>query len=119
MQPILVQAAPATSTDPLQLLLQYGVLGIFAVLMIIYTRGSIARERDKSDQSQAQVDKLNEFIRVELLPKQVETAMLHRQVAEALEQAVNVIQEMKIRENIARQQHLLPPPDHHSGPPRG
>lgn len=113
------QAAQAATTDPLQLLLQYGVLGIFAVLMILYTRGSIAREREKYDQAQLQVDKLNEYIRLELLPKQVETAMLHRQVAEALEQAVNVIQEMKIRESITRQQHHLPMPPPDSGPRRG
>ncbi len=104
MQLRLVLAAEqqAASTDPLQLLLQYGVLGIFAVLLIIYTRGSIAREREKYDQAQKQVEELNSFIRTELLPKQVETAMLHRQVAEALEQAVQIIQEMKIRESIAR-----------------
>lgn len=108
-EPSLVLAATAvTSSDPLQLLLQYGVLGIFAVLLIMYTRGSIARERDKYDQAQAQVEKLNEFIRTELLPKQVETAMLYRQVAEALEQAVQIIQEMKIRQSVLRQ---LPPED--------
>lgn len=117
MQPFITLAAEATSTDPLQLLLQYGVLGIFAVLLIIYTRGSIAREREKYDQSQRQVDELNTFIRTELLPKQVETALLHKQVAEALEQAVHVIQEMKIRESIARQQMM--PPDNSSGPRRG
>ncbi len=112
MQHILAQAAQqASSTDPLQLLLQYGVLGIFAVLMIIYTRGSIAREREKYDQAQLQVDKLNEFIRVELLPKQVETALLHKQVAEVLEQALQIIQETKIRDSMYRQQHppALPP----------
>lgn len=111
MQQFFAAATEAASTDPLQLLLQYGVLGIFAVLLIIYTRGSITRERDKYDQAQAQVDKLNEYIRTEMMPKQVETALLQKQVAEALEQAVQIIQEMKIRESIARQPHHQLPPD--------
>lgn len=111
-------AAATTSTDPLQLLLQYGVLGIFAVLLIMYTRGSISRERDKYDQAQAQVEKLNEFIRAELLPKQVEATVLYKQVTEALEQAVQIITEMKIRESIARQDRL-PPPTPPDGPHRG
>jgi hypothetical protein len=102
-------AETATPSDPLQLLLQYGVLGIFAVLLIIYTRGSIAREREKSDQAALQVEKLNDFIRNELLPKQVEATLLHKQVAEVLEEAVQLITEMKIRNSISRQDQGLPP----------
>jgi len=96
----------ATEPDFLSPLLQYGVLGIFAGLLLIYTRGSIQRERDKADQLQGQVDKLNDFIRTELLPKQVETALLHKQVAEGLEQAVQIIQEMKIRESLKREARI-------------
>lgn len=95
-------AASATPTDPLQMLLQYGVLGIFAVLLIVYTRGSIAREREKSDQASQQAKELNEFIRNELLPKQVEANLLHKQVAEVLEEAIKLITEMKIRDSIRR-----------------
>jgi hypothetical protein len=99
----------AAPSDPLQLLLQYGVLGIFAALLIVYTRGSIARERDKSDQSSAQVEKLNDFIRNELLPKQVEATLLHKQVADVLEEAIQLITEMKIRDSILRSENGLPP----------
>lgn len=106
MQRVLdLAAATATPSDPLTLLLQYGVLGIFAVLLIIYTRGSIAREREKSDAAEKQVKELNEFIRQELLPKQVEATVLHKQVAEVLEEAVKLITEMKIRDSILRQDH--------------
>lgn len=112
MQPIQFLAA-ASDVDPLSALLQYGVLGVFAFLLIVYTRGSITREREKSDSAQQQVDKLNEFIRTELLPKQVETALLHKQVAEVLEQAVQLITEMKIRDNIYR--HDTGPPSHLPG----
>src|SRR3954454_18948939 len=92
--------AAAATGDPLAQLLQYGVLGIFAMLLIVYTRGSIAREREKSDQAEAQVKELNEFIRTELLPKQVEATLLHKQVADVLEDAVRLVTEMKIREGI-------------------
>ncbi len=122
MQPLMHMLAAveeASSSDPLQMLLQYGVLGIFAVLLIVYTRGSISREREKSDQAAAKVDELNVFIRDELLPKQVEAALLHKQVAEVLEEAIQLITEMKIRDNIARQQMQHPPGGNHYGGPRG
>lgn len=104
-------AATSVPGDPLSALLQYGVLGIVVVLLILYTRGSITREREKADQAvqrereradqmQAQVDKLNDYIRGEMLPKQVESSILHRQVAEVLEQAIHVITEIKIRDNL-------------------
>jgi hypothetical protein len=95
-------AASADPTNPIALFAQYGVLGLFAGFLLLFANGAIKRERDKGDQAQQQVDKLNEFIRVELLPKQIETALLHKQVAEVLEQAVQLITEMKIRQNIHR-----------------
>lgn len=106
MQPVAFLLA-AGEVDPLPALLQYGVLGIFAILMIIYTRGSIAREREKADRSEAKVEELNNFIRQELLPKQVESTLLYKQVAETLEDAIQLITEIKIRDSINRQD----PPD--------
>ena len=97
-----------TAGDPVTLLLQYGVLGVFAVLLIIYTRSSIKRELEKADRAEAQVQELNDFIRNELLPKQVEATILHKQVAEVLEEAVQLITEMKYRDGHFR-----------SDPPRG
>lgn len=102
MQRILHLALASDSVDPLPALLQYGVLGIFAILLIVYTRGSISRERQEKDQAALQVKELNEFIRGELLPKQVEATLLHKQVAEVLEEAIQLITEMKIRDSIRR-----------------
>lgn len=96
----LVLAADTSSVDPASLLLAYGPLGIFAALLVWYVRGSIARERENADQAQQQVQELNNFIRAELLPKQVEQTMLHKQVAEVLEQAIQLITETKIRNSI-------------------
>lgn len=121
MQRLIELAADSGSapTDPLQMLLQYGVLGIFAVMLLIYTKSSIAREREKSDQAQAEVKELNDFIRAEVLPKQFETAMLHKQVAEVLEEAIQLITEIKIRDSIAQQAAQQKPPGSSPGGRRG
>lgn len=103
-----VETTEQTASDPLALLLQYGVLGIFAVLLILYTRGSITRERESKDRSDEQVRELNDFIRNELLPKQVEATLLHKQVAEVLEEAIQLITEMKIRDGISRGEQIPP-----------
>ena len=95
-------ATDATTTDPIDLLLQYGVLGVFAILLIMYTRSSIKRELDKADRAEAQVKELNDFIRNELLPKQVEATILHKQVAEVLGDAVRIISEIKNRDEHPR-----------------
>lgn len=95
-------AAGEATGDPVSLLLQYGVLGIFSAVMLIYTRSSITRERQKGDKAEAKVDELNEFIKNELLPKQIEAAVLHKQIAEVLEEAIQLITEMKIRDSVNR-----------------
>lgn len=91
----MLYAAEASASDPLALLLQYGVLGIFAVLLVVYAKSSIKRERDAADRAEAQVRELNDFIRDKLLPAQVEATILHKQVSEVLGEAVDVIAEIK------------------------
>jgi hypothetical protein len=108
MQPIVLLAA--AEVDPLPALLQYGVLGVFAIMLIIYTRGSIARERDKSDRAEAKVEELNAYLRTEVLPKQVEATMYYKQVSEVLEEAIQLITEIKIRDSIQRQDPGSSPP---------
>lgn len=88
-------AAEGGTSDPLTMLLQYGVLGIVAVLLIIFARSAINRDRDRADKAEAQVKELNDFIRNELLPRQVEATILHKQVAEVLAEAVQLISEIK------------------------
>ncbi len=103
-------AAAADAGDPLSLLLQYGVLGVFAALLVIYARGSITRERERGDQAAQQVTELNDFIRNEMLPKQTEATLLHKQVAEVLEEAIQLLTEMKIRDSLQRGGDHYPPP---------
>lgn len=95
-------AAGADTNDPLLALVQYGALGIIVILLVIYTRGSVTRERERTDKAEQQVRDLNDFIRGEMLPRQVEATLLHKQVAEVLEDAIQLITEMKVRDNIRR-----------------
>lgn len=92
----------AESADPIGILLQYGVLGVFAVLLILYAKGSIAREQQRTERAEQQVKELNEFIRKELLPKQIEGNLLSQQVAEVLGQAVELIADIKAIERSER-----------------
>ena len=96
-------AAGADTTDPVLALVQYGALGVIVILLVIYTRGSVTRERQRTDKAEQQGDKLNEYIRDELLPKMGESASLYKQVAEVLEEAIQLITEMKVRANIRRE----------------
>lgn len=95
-------AADSAPGDPVSLLLQYGVLGIFAALLLAYARSSIKREQDRADRAEAQVRELNDFIRNELLPKQVEATLLHKQVADVLAEAVQLISEIKFLDRNER-----------------
>lgn len=95
-------AAAAQPSDPLSAILQYGVLGAFAVLLILYAKSSIKREQDRTERAEQQVKELNEFVRNELLPKQVEATLLHQQVAEVLGEAVELIAEIKILDRNER-----------------
>lgn len=92
----------ADGGDPVGMLAQYGVLGVFAILLILYAKSSIAREQDRTERAEQQVRELNEFVRNELLPKQVEATLLHQQVAEVLGEAVELIAEIKIIERNER-----------------
>lgn len=109
----LAAATAVDGTDPLTSLVQYGALGVIVILLVVYTRGSVARERERSDKAEARLEERDNFIRNELLPRQVEATMMYKQVAEVLEDAIQLITEMKIRDSIRHQD----PPD--SSPPSG
>ena len=92
----------AEAADPINILLQYGALGVMAAFLLVYTKGSIQRERERADRAEAQIKELNEFIRGELLPKQIEATLVYKQVAEVLGEAVSVISEVKILDRNER-----------------
>lgn len=104
----LVADTPAVALDPASLLLVYGPLGLIAGLLMMYARSTVRREHEKADAAEQQVKELNDFIRNELLPKQVEATILHKQVADVLGDAVRVISDLKYRDD--------PPRDGRRGP---
>lgn len=110
MQLLELAEAASTSTDPLSSLVQYGALGVIVILLVIYTRGSVARERERSDKAEAKLEERDNFIRNELTPKQIEATMMYKQVAEVLEEAIQLITEIKIRDSIRRQDSGQLPP---------
>lgn len=60
-------------------LTQYGVLGIFAVILIVFARAAYARETARSDRLEAEVLRLNTTIQSNVIP--------------ALESATRAVQE--------------------------
>lgn len=49
-------------------LLQYGVLGVFAILLIVFARTLLKREQDRSDTSAAEVIRLNTLMQEKIIP---------------------------------------------------
>ncbi len=60
-------ADPGTGVD-LAVLTQYGVLGIFAILLIIFARTAYKRETDRADRLEAEVTRLNTLIAEQAIP---------------------------------------------------
>lgn len=99
----LAAATGADTSDPVLMLVQYGALGVIVILLVMYTRGSVTRERQRTDKAEQQVDKLNEYIRGELLPKMGEANSTYKEVSEVLAEAIKLITEMKVRDNVRRE----------------
>lgn len=79
----LVQAA----ADPLSSLVQYGVLGIFAALLVMFGRSLVKREQERADAVQAENLRLNQLIQDKTIPALV-TATQAIQASQAILQAM-------------------------------
>lgn len=60
--------AAAEESANLSALTQYGVLGVFALLLILFARTSYKRETDRSDRLEAEVLRLNTLIQEKAIP---------------------------------------------------
>lgn len=69
-------------------LAQYGVLGIFAILLIVFAKTSYKRETDRSDRLDAEVTRLNALIVDRVIPA-LTTA------ASSVEEATALLREMQ------------------------
>lgn len=65
---ILTVARAQTGDLDLAVLGQYGVLGVFAVVLLVYARTTSKREMDRGDRLEAEVLRLNGFIQEEVVP---------------------------------------------------
>jgi hypothetical protein len=63
----LIADETGTGVD-LATLSQYGVLGVFAVLLVLFARLAYRRETDRSDRLEAEVFRLNNIIQERVIP---------------------------------------------------
>ena len=78
---------PSIATDAapdMSILAQYGVLGIFAILLVAFARTSYKRETDRSDRLEAEVSRLNEVIAEKCIPALVTATAALEESAELL-----------------------------------
>jgi len=84
---VLVIAAAEAGSD-LAALTQYGVLGAFAILLVLFARTAYKRETDRSDRLESENTRLNQSIQEKVIPALVEATT-------ALEQAAQLIHDME------------------------
>lgn len=84
----------------IDLLAQYGVLGIIAGLLIFFANGAHKRERDRADRMEAENKRLNELILDRVIPALTSATRAAEESAELL----NAIQRERQLTQIADQQ---------------
>lgn len=85
----------------LGVLAQYGVLGIFAIILLLFAKLSYKRETDRSDRLEAEVTRLNNLIIERAIPALTSAA-------QAAEEATRLLRDMQ----RAQEMDLLRAPTH-------
>lgn len=80
--------AAAEAGGEFSVLAQYGVLGAFAILLVLFARTAYKRETDRSDRLESENSRLNNSIQEKVIPALVEATT-------ALEQAAQLIHDME------------------------
>lgn len=78
----------AAAEGDLGVLAQYGVLGAFALLLVLFARTSYKRETDRSDRLETENTRLNTSIQEKVIPALVAATA-------ALEQAAQLIHDIE------------------------
>lgn len=81
-------AEAVTSSIDIGVLAQYGVLGVFAFILVVFARGAHQRERDRADRLEAENKRLNEAIQGQVIP----ALMSATKAAEASGELLNAMQ---------------------------
>lgn len=97
--PVTVLSVGDTGNIDLSVLTQYGILGVFAVLLILFARTSYKRETDRSDRLEAEVLRLNNLIQEKAIPALASATR-------ALEESQALVHELQTeRDRDTRERH--------------
>lgn len=91
--------AQESASDPLSALLQYGVLGIFAAVLLWLARSLLKREQDRADKVQADNDKLQSYFVDKVIPQMSETTNILKQAVDIMAQ---ILRQKSIEDEIRR-----------------
>lgn len=74
-------------------LLQYGILGIFAILLIVFSRSLLKREQDRGDAVAAENIRLNTVMQEKIIPALTAATL-------AITSAQNILQNIQYQRDI-------------------
>lgn len=78
-------------------LAQYGVLGIFAILLILFARISYKRETDRSDRAEAEIARLNAWLQEKAIPALLASARANEDSQELLREMYQSLRDLPRR----------------------
>lgn len=81
------------AVDPLAPLLQYGVLGIFVVILVLFGRTLIKREQDRADAEHTENLRLNQLIQEKTMPALISAT-------EAIRASQSILQTMQYQRDL-------------------
>lgn len=84
----LMEAALAADSDGVDVAVlgQYGVLGVFAILLILFARVSYKRETDRSDRLELENARLNQWVQEKAIPALLSSARANEDSQELLKE---------------------------------
>lgn len=80
--------------DPLTPLLEYGILGILAVILILFVKALLKREQTRADAEHAENLRLNQLIQEKTIPALVSAT-------QAIQSAQAILQAMQYQQDVA------------------
>lgn len=96
MRTLLAAATSDSSSFDISVLAQYGVLGVFAILLVVFANSTYRRETTRADRLEAEVLRLNALIQEKHIPA-LEAA------AHALKEATEVMRDLQRDRERARE----------------
>lgn len=96
---------------------QYGVLGVFAILLIIFARTSYKRETDRSDRLETEITRLNAWIQDKAIPALLSSSRANEDSQDLLREMYQGLKDIYGTGNQApRRRRANPPADEEPNP---